>query len=130
MSALPSSVGAITLFVEDPERSRAFYETVFGLPVAFQDEDSAAFRFESTVVNLLRSTAANELIQPARVAPGGAGSRFQLTLWVQDADAACAALAERGVPLLNGPIDRPWGMRTACFADPDGHIWEIAQEQS
>src|SRR5206468_12511116 len=28
--------------------------------------------------------------------------------------------------LLNGPIDRPWGMRTAAFADPDGHIWEVA----
>jgi uncharacterized glyoxalase superfamily protein PhnB len=32
------------------------------------------------------------------------------------------------VSLLNGPIDRPWGMRTATFADPDGHIWEIAQQ--
>jgi uncharacterized glyoxalase superfamily protein PhnB len=32
------------------------------------------------------------------------------------------------VELINGPIDRPWGMRTACFADPDGHVWEIAQQ--
>jgi lactoylglutathione lyase len=29
---------------------------------------------------------------------------------------------------LNGPVDRDWGMRTASFTDPDGHIWEIAQE--
>ena len=34
----------------------------------------------------------------------------------------------RGVELLNGPMDRPWGIRTAAFADPAGHIWEIAQE--
>jgi uncharacterized glyoxalase superfamily protein PhnB len=27
-------------------------------------------------------------------------------------------------------MNRDWGMRTACFADPDGHIWEIAQELS
>ncbi|MGH3402377.1 MAG: hypothetical protein ACRDRJ_07680 [Streptosporangiaceae bacterium] len=27
-----------------------------------------------------------------------------------------------------GPADRPWGMRTVTFADPGGHIWEIAQE--
>ena len=28
----------------------------------------------------------------------------------------------------NGPIDRVWGMRTAAFADPDGHVWEVAQQ--
>jgi uncharacterized glyoxalase superfamily protein PhnB len=25
-------------------------------------------------------------------------------------------------------MDRPWGIRTACFADPSGHIWEIAAD--
>jgi len=39
----------------------------------------------------------------------------------------CAELAARGVTLLNGPIDRPWGVRTASFQDPGGHIWEIAK---
>jgi catechol 2,3-dioxygenase-like lactoylglutathione lyase family enzyme len=34
------------------------------------------------------------------------------------------------VELLNGPIDREWGVRTAAFADPDGHVWEVAQERS
>jgi uncharacterized glyoxalase superfamily protein PhnB len=37
-------------------------------------------------------------------------------------------LRGRGVEFLNGPQDRPWGQRTAAFADPDGHVWEIAQE--
>jgi lactoylglutathione lyase len=32
------------------------------------------------------------------------------------------------VALLNGPMDREWGMRTVSFTDPDGHIWEIAQQ--
>jgi lactoylglutathione lyase len=36
-------------------------------------------------------------------------------------------LSGRGVELINGPLDRPWGQRTACFADPDGHLWEVAQ---
>ena len=53
--------------------------------------------------------------------------RFQLTIEVDDVDATCAELAERGVELLNGPIDRPWGVRTASFRDPGGHIWEIAK---
>jgi uncharacterized glyoxalase superfamily protein PhnB len=28
---------------------------------------------------------------------------------------------------VNGPVDRPWGRRTAAFADPAGHAWEVAQ---
>jgi catechol 2,3-dioxygenase-like lactoylglutathione lyase family enzyme len=124
------SVGAITLFVEDPQRSRAFYEKVFEAPVMFEDDDSAAFKFENLIVNLLKTPAAHELIDPATVASRDDGSRFQLTIWVDDADAVCAELAARGVSLLNGPMNRKWGMRTASFTDPDGHIWEVAQELS
>ncbi len=60
------------------------------------------------------------------VAAPDAGSRMQFTIGVEDVDAMCAQLAERGVTLLNGPMDRPWGVRTASFRDPGGHIWEIA----
>jgi len=120
------SVGAITLFVEDPRRSQSFYEEVFGLSAIWEDEDSAAFQFENTIVNLLRIPAARELIEPGAVASREAGSRFQLTIWVDDADTVCAELATRGVELLNGPMNRPWGIRTASFTDPGGHIWEIA----
>ena len=127
MSASLKSVGAITLFVEDAERSKSFYQEVFDVPVIYQDEDSAAFEFENTIVNLLNSPAARELVDPGVVGTREAGSRFQLTIWVDDADAVCAELATRGVALLNGPMNREWGMRTASFTDPDGHIWEIAQ---
>jgi catechol 2,3-dioxygenase-like lactoylglutathione lyase family enzyme len=114
------------MFVEDRERAKAFYEQVFDVPVINEDESSIAFKFESVIVNLLVSTAAPELIGPAPVAPSEAGSRFQLTVWVEDTDAVCAELASRGVELINGPVNRAWGVRTACFADPDGHLWEVA----
>ena len=123
----PSGISAITLFVEDLAVTKDFYREVFGLAVVFEDADSVVFRFGGTLVNLLRSTAAGELIEPAAVAPRDAGSRLQLTIEVDDVDATCAELARRGVELLNGPLDRPWGVRTACFADPAGHIWEIAK---
>jgi lactoylglutathione lyase len=83
------------------------------------------FSFGNTIINLLRTDAAHELIEPAEVGGPGA-SRMQLTINVDDVDAACARLAERGVELLNGPIDRPWGVRTAAFRDPAGHVWEVA----
>jgi len=128
VSASLKSVGAITLFVEDPRRSQSFYEEVFALPLIWEDEDSAVFRFENTLVNLLKVSAARELIEPGSVASRDAGSRFQLTVWVDDADAVSGELAKHGVELLNGPMDREWGVRTASFTDPDGHIWEIAQK--
>jgi catechol 2,3-dioxygenase-like lactoylglutathione lyase family enzyme len=130
MSESLQSVGAITLFVEDLQPTRSFYEDVFGAPVIYEDENSAAFKFENMTVNLLRISAAHGLIDPGAVAAREAGSRFQLTIWVEDADAVCAELATRGVALLNGPVDRAWGMRTASFVDPAGHIWEVAQELS
>jgi len=128
VSASLKSVGAITLFVEDPQRSKTFYQEVFDLSAIYEDKDSAGFKFENTIINLLRTPAARDLIDPAAVATREAGARFQLTIWVDDADAVSAELATRGVELLNGPMNREWGMRTASFTDPDGHIWEIAQE--
>jgi lactoylglutathione lyase len=120
------NVGAITLFVADPERSKGFYAKVFDAPVVHEDADAVTFRLENTLLNLLTARAAGELIEPASVATDSA-ARSQLTVWVDDADAICAQLGEKGVALLNGPVDREWGVRTAAFADPDGHVWEIAQ---
>jgi catechol 2,3-dioxygenase-like lactoylglutathione lyase family enzyme len=119
-------VGAITMFVADPQRSKEFYERVFDVPVAFEDANSAAFNFKHIIVNLLNVSQAPGLIGPAEVATSG--SRMQLTIWVDDTDAVVKRLAENGVELLNGPIDRPWGVRTAAFADPDGHVWEVGQQ--
>jgi len=123
----PSGISTVTLFVEDLAAAKEFYGRVFGLQVVFEDPDSAVFRFGTMLVNLLKTTAAPELIEPAPVAAPEAGSRFQFTIDVDDVDALCAELAARGVKLLNGPIDRPWGVRTASFQDPAGHIWEIAK---
>jgi catechol 2,3-dioxygenase-like lactoylglutathione lyase family enzyme len=127
VSSWAKGIYAITLFVEDLEAAKAFYGQVFGLPVVYEDADSVVFKFGNTLVNLLKVTEAAGLIEPAKVASPEAGSRLVFTIAVDDVDAMCAELAARGVKLLNGPMDRPWGVRTASFADPGGHIWEIAK---
>jgi len=114
------------LFVEDLPATKQFYLDVFALPVVYEDANSAVFKFGETLINLLKVTEAKELIEPAPVGGRDAGARMQFTIEVEDVDAMCAELATRGVTLLNGPIDRPWGIRTASFMDPGGHIWEIA----
>ncbi len=127
MNSWPQGISANTLFVDDLDAAKQFYRDAFGLPVAFEDANSAVFTFKNTLINLLKSTAGRELIEPAVVAGPEAGSRFQLTIEVDDVDAMCKELESRGVQFLNGPMDRPWGVRTASFKDPAGHIWEIAK---
>jgi catechol 2,3-dioxygenase-like lactoylglutathione lyase family enzyme len=125
--AWPKGIGAITLFVEELDATKRFYQATFGLPVVFEDTNSAVFRIGGTLINLLKIECANELIAPAQVARRNAGSRHVFSIEVDDVDAMCAELAARGVRLLNGPMDRPWGIRTASFQDPAGHIWEIGR---
>jgi catechol 2,3-dioxygenase-like lactoylglutathione lyase family enzyme len=125
--AWPGGIDAITLFVEDLKTAKSFYEEVFGLPVVYEDENSTVFKFGETLINLLRVSEAPSLVAPATVAPPEAGVRHQFTIGVEDVDQMCAELKSRGVELLNGPMDRPWGVRTASFRDPGGHIWEIAK---
>jgi catechol 2,3-dioxygenase-like lactoylglutathione lyase family enzyme len=121
-----AGVSAITLFADDLAATRDFYLRVFRRPAVFEDDDSIAFDFDGLVGNILRASEAGELIEPARVGRDDEGVRFQLTLTVRDVDAVCAHLATVGVELLNGPSDRPWGVRTAAFRDPAGHVWEVA----
>jgi lactoylglutathione lyase len=121
----PGPIAAITLFADDLAATRQFYLDVFDLPLVFEDQASAVFRFGDTLVNLLSTANAPELVAPAMVAGPDAGPRSVLTVEVDDVDAKCDELRDRGVELLNGPMDRPWGVRTASFRDPAGHIWEI-----
>ena len=118
---------AVTLFTEDLQQTKEFYQRIFGLPIHFEDPNSAVFKFGDTLINLLNITEANELIEPAKVANRESGNRFVFTIGVDDVDEMCAELISRGVEFLNGPMDRPWGIRTASFMDPAGYIWEIAK---
>jgi len=118
---------AVTLFEEDLDAAKIFYRKVFGLVVVYEDANSAVFKFGTTMINLLKTTSADELIKPAVMASQQDGSRAVYTIHVDDVDAKCAELEANGVVLLNGPMDRPWGIRTASFKDPGGHIWEIAK---
>jgi catechol 2,3-dioxygenase-like lactoylglutathione lyase family enzyme len=127
MGSLANGIYAITLFEEDLAAAKQFYHEVFGLPVAFEDGNSCVFKIGAALINLLKLSEADELVEPAIVADREVGSRVVFTLMVEDVDATCELLHERGVKLINGPMDRPWGIRTASFMDPGGHIWEIAK---
>ncbi|MES5097519.1 VOC family protein [Agrobacterium sp. BA1120] len=122
-----NEIEVITLFVEDIGATRQFYETVFHPDIIYKDDVSAVLKFSGILINLLQASEAPELVTPLAVAPAGTGTRMLLTIRVDDVDAVCEELTKRGATMLNGPIDRPWGRRTAAFADPAGNVWEVAQ---
>lgn len=119
-------VFAITLFTDDLVEATRFYRSVFEMPIVNEDATSTAFAFPNIVVNLVAAGDAPELIAPAPVGGPDTPARMMLTLQVDDVDATCDRLRERGVDFLNGPMNRPWGPRTATFADPSGHCWELS----
>ena len=94
MDSWPTGIGAITLFVEDLDAAKEFYVEVFGLPVFFEDDNSAVFKFGDTLINLLKTSEAHGLIEPAKVASPDAGARIQFTIGVDDVDAMCVELAK------------------------------------
>lgn len=118
----------VTLFVEDVEAAKRFYVDVLGTEVIFGDEGSCVVRLSNLMINLLRIDKAPTLVEPAAVGGPAAGARALYTIRVDDADVAYEELTSRGATFLNGPVDRPWGRRTAAFADPAGNVWEIAEE--
>ncbi|HEY4201211.1 MAG TPA: VOC family protein [Devosiaceae bacterium] len=121
------AIEVVTLFVDDIAAAKAFYQKVFAPEIVYADEVSAVLKFSGAMVNLLQGTQAPMLVEPATAVTPKAGVGMLLTIRVDDVDAVHAELGRRGVRFLNGPIDRPWGRRTAAFADPSGHVWEIAQ---
>ena len=126
MDPWPKQLSAITLFTEDLAATKQFYADVFGVRLIFEDPNSAVFSFGNTVVNLLDVAAVPELIEPATIGDPAGGPRAGHDPRRRRRGRGLRRARERGVTLLNGPMTRPWGPRTASFRDPAGHLWEIA----
>jgi catechol 2,3-dioxygenase-like lactoylglutathione lyase family enzyme len=126
MAEWEKRIFAINLLVADLERSKTFYRDAFGMLPLDEEEDSVLFRFGDTFVMLRHDPAYRPPTDEALgLALQGVG---QFAIVVEDVAAVGAELEDRGVTLISGPADRPWGMRTITFADPGGYTWAIAQD--
>lgn len=129
MSLSLKSVNAITLFVEDIQRSKEFYERVFDVDVIDEDEEGTVIlKFDNVFIRLLvRGEAEKEFLGKVPLAEAGSAG-VELAVRIDDADAAHAELIGHGVPITFGPVDRSWGVRHVAFRDPDGHLWVLASD--
>jgi catechol 2,3-dioxygenase-like lactoylglutathione lyase family enzyme len=128
MAGWEKQINAITLFVEDVAASKTFYQSAFDLEPFDDGETNVGFRLKDMYFFLTLSSKAPDMIAPLSAGAAGNGPRHVFAIIVNDVDAVAAELKDKGVSLVNGPDDRSWGMRTLNFADPDGYIWEVAQE--
>lgn len=132
-------VDVITLAVDDLERSLAFYRDGLGLETPgvtgtqyVGDEATPAgavvmFRLRGGLVLALypRSELAKDADIPLSSPTTGAFSIGQLVESRADVDAVLARAEAAGATVTGQPHDRPWGIYSGYFRDPDGHLWEI-----
>ena len=123
-----NKINAIVVFVQDLEKSVAFYRDTLGVPETFHDDVSYGFQFSGQDFLLLTLPAAAEMVGQAALEPTTGGRRVLLCVGVENVDQTCDALKAKGVPLLKAPEDKAWGRRTAYFTDPEGNLWELYHE--
>jgi hypothetical protein len=122
-------ISIVTLGVADVGRSVRFYRDGLGFSTHNykEGEDFAMFRLEGTWLALYPREA---LAEDAQVSPGGSGfSGFSLAHNEPSPEAVDAAFAEAlavGATAVKRPEKVFWGGYSGYFADPDGHLWEVA----
>ncbi|HVR44780.1 MAG TPA: VOC family protein [Thermoanaerobaculia bacterium] len=120
-------ISMITLGVRDLTRSVKFYETGLGLPRMDSPPEVAFFTLRGTWLGLYGREA---LAEDARVAAEGSGfGGFALAHNVaseEDVDRVVGEAARAGATVVKKPEKTSWGGYSGYFADPDGHLWEIA----
>jgi uncharacterized protein len=132
-------IDVITLAVGDLDRSLAFYRDGLGLETTgvvaselVDEETNAAgaiviFRLEGGLVLALypRGELAKDADVPVGPPKTGEFSIGQLVESRAKVDALLAQAEQAGATLMGRPHDRPWGIYSGYFRDPDGHLWEI-----
>ncbi|QLG29710.1 VOC family protein (plasmid) [Halorarum halophilum] len=119
----------VTLGVEDLDRSIEFYRDGLDLPMQERPEDEtiAFFDLEGAMLGLYPRDL---LAEDATVSPEGSGfGGVTIAHNVADRDAVDAVLAEAesaGGELVKSGREADWGGYSGYFADPDGHLWEVA----
>jgi catechol 2,3-dioxygenase-like lactoylglutathione lyase family enzyme len=132
-------IHVVTLAVSDLDRALTFYRDGLGLETAgvigtefAGDEDSPAgavamFHLNGGLILALypRSELAKDADVPLTPPKTGEFSIGHAVASKGDVDALLARAGAAGATLTGPAHDRPWGIYSGYFSDPDGHLWEI-----
>lgn len=122
----PQRVTLITLGVSDLERSREFYQTLGWVP-AEEQEGVSFYQINGLVLGLFGlGPLAKDQGRPDAKLGTGAMTLAQNFSTEDDVDAAYQAALAAGATALKAPEKVFWGGYSGYYADPDGHVWEVA----
>ena len=130
-------INVVTLAVDDLERALVFYRDGLGLHTKgvlasdLVDQATGAagaviFKLESGLILPLypRSELAKDAAIPARPPQVGQFGLGQLVASRGEVERILEQAAAAGA-VVTPPHDRPWGIYSGYFRDPDGHLWEV-----
>ena len=120
-------LSVVTLGVADLERSRRFYEEGLGWKRGNRHTEVVFFQLHGAVLALFsRDSLAADAGVPAQ-GSGFSGITLAYNARSRDDVEAVLAEAERaGASIVKQAQDVFWGGYSGYFADPDGHLWEVA----
>lgn len=126
---VPARLSLATLGVTDVARSTAFYQAL-GWPISTASVPDVVsfFRTAGGLLSVFNvdDLAADATVDPARSA-GFRGVALAINVdTAQDVDAALDTAVAAGGTLVKPAQRASWGGYTGYFADPDGHLWEVA----
>ncbi|EJM98922.1 VOC family protein [Phyllobacterium sp. YR531] len=107
------------LAANDPQASRSFYETLFGLDVVM--DHGWIVTFASTAIMKPQLSVASE---------GGSGTMVpQISIEVDDVDNVYELANAGGHEIVYEITDEPWGVRRFYVRDPSGAIINVLQHK-
>ena len=122
----PQRISLITLGVADLDRARAFYGALGWTPR--QEAPGVAFyQLDGIALGLFgMADLAADQGRPGAELGTGAATLAQNFPDRDGVDAAFAAALEAGAKPMKAPEEVFWGGYSGYYADPDGHVWEVA----
>ena len=123
---MQQQMSVVTLGIDDPARSRRFYEEGFGWTPVFDNEEVVFYQMNGFVLGTwLRTALAKDSARPVANGPGDVALAHNVAS--EDAVAPLMdRLAAAGGRILRAAEAPPQGGINGYVADPDGHAWEIA----
>ncbi len=120
-------ISLVTLGVADVAAARGFYERLGWVASAQSNANVAFFQAGGMVLSLYGRAA---LAEDAQVSGAGGGFAGITLAWngrdTAEVDAVLAAAVAAGARLVKPAQPVFWGGYSGYFADPDGHLWEVA----